>query len=46
MPFAWVVEAKLILTDALMDRGAERRAARMVELSEQPDLDHQEEDEA
>ncbi|MDP3750211.1 MAG: ribosome maturation factor RimP [Phenylobacterium sp.] len=30
VPFAWVVEAKLILTDALMKRGAEERAARLV----------------
>ena len=29
VPFAWVVEAKLILTDALMKRGAEERAARL-----------------
>jgi ribosome maturation factor RimP len=29
VPFAWVVEAKLILTDALMKRGAEVRAARL-----------------
>jgi ribosome maturation factor RimP len=29
VPFAWVVEAKLILTDELMKRGAETRAARI-----------------
>ena len=29
VPFAWIVEAKLILTDELMKRGAEQRAARM-----------------
>ncbi len=46
MPFAWIVEAKLILTDALLDRGAERRAARLAELSDQPDIEHQQEDEA
>jgi ribosome maturation factor RimP len=28
IPFAWVVEAKLVLTDELMKRGAEARAAR------------------
>ena len=28
IPFAWVVEAKLVLTDDLMKRGAEARAAR------------------
>ena len=29
VPFAWVVEAKLVLTDQLMKRGAEVRAARL-----------------
>lgn len=29
VPFSWVVDAKLILTDALMKRGAEERAARI-----------------
>ena len=29
IPFAWIVEAKLILTDQLMKRGAEERAARL-----------------
>jgi ribosome maturation factor RimP len=29
IPFSWVVEAKLVLTDELMKRGAEARAARM-----------------
>jgi ribosome maturation factor RimP len=29
IPFAWIVEAKLILTDDLMKRGAEMRAARV-----------------
>jgi ribosome maturation factor RimP len=29
VPFGWVVEAKLILTDELMKRGAETRAARI-----------------
>ena len=33
IPFAWIVEAKLILTDQLMKRGADVRAARL--LSEQ-----------
>ncbi|MGA2869683.1 MAG: ribosome maturation factor RimP, partial [Verrucomicrobiota bacterium] len=28
-PFAWIVEAKLILTDDLMKRGADQRAARV-----------------
>lgn len=29
VPFAWIVEAKLILNDALMKRGAEQREARI-----------------
>jgi ribosome maturation factor RimP len=29
VPFAWVVEAKLVLNDQLMKRGAESRAARL-----------------
>jgi ribosome maturation factor RimP len=29
VPFAWVVEAKLVLNDTLMKRGAEQRAARL-----------------
>jgi ribosome maturation factor RimP len=29
VPFAWIVEAKLVLTDQLMKRGAEIRAARL-----------------
>jgi ribosome maturation factor RimP len=29
VPFAWITEAKLILNDALMKRGAEQREARM-----------------
>ena len=29
IPFSWIVDAKLILTDALMKRGAEERAARI-----------------
>jgi ribosome maturation factor RimP len=29
VPFAWIVEAKLVLTDQLMKRGAEVRAARL-----------------
>jgi len=33
IPFSWIVEAKLILTDQLMKRGADVRAARL--LSEQ-----------
>ena len=29
VPFAWIIEAKLVLTDELMKRGAEVRAARI-----------------
>ncbi|HKR90016.1 MAG TPA: ribosome maturation factor RimP [Phenylobacterium sp.] len=29
IPFSWIIEAKLVLTDELMKRGAEVRAARM-----------------
>jgi ribosome maturation factor RimP len=29
IPFAWIIEAKLILTDELMKRGADVRAARI-----------------
>ena len=29
LPFAWIVEAKLVVTDALMARGAAARAARL-----------------
>jgi ribosome maturation factor RimP len=29
IPFAWILEAKLVLTDQLMKRGAEVRAARL-----------------
>ncbi|WP_421933650.1 ribosome maturation factor RimP [Phenylobacterium sp.] len=35
IPFAWIVEAKLILTDQLMKRGAEERAARLAETQQQ-----------
>jgi len=29
IPFAWIIEAKLVLNDQLMKRGAESRAARL-----------------
>jgi ribosome maturation factor RimP len=35
IPFSWIVEAKLVLTDQLMKRGADIRAARLQ--SEQPE---------
>lgn len=31
VPFAWVIDAKLVLTDELMKRGAEARAARVAD---------------
>jgi ribosome maturation factor RimP len=34
IPFAWIVEAKLVLNDALMKRGADQRAARIQSESE------------
>lgn len=44
LPFAWITDAKLVLTDALMEAGAKRRAARLETEQEQPD--HQEEEQA
>ncbi len=45
VPFAWIEDAKLVLTDALMEAGAKRRAERIA--SEQPQhTDHQEEEQA
>ena len=35
VPFAWIVEAKLILTDQLMKRGADERAARLADNPQQ-----------
>jgi ribosome maturation factor RimP len=42
IPFAWIVEAKLVLDDELMKRGADQRAARIQ--SETPTLDDVEQD--
>ena len=42
LPFAWITEAKLILTDQLLKRGADERAARMAE-SDQASEDEDEE---
>lgn len=36
VPFAWVVEAKLVLNDQLMKRGADERAARLAADPAQP----------
>jgi ribosome maturation factor RimP len=41
VPFAWMTEAKLVLNDDLMKRGAEERAAR---LAANPETDSDEED--
>ena len=37
VPFVWVVEAKLILTDQLMKRGADERAARLTDIPSSPE---------
>ena len=34
VPFAWIIDAKLMLTDALMKRGADERAARLADNNE------------
>ena len=39
IPFAWIVEAKLVLTDQLMKRGADVRAARLHSESQQQNSD-------
>jgi len=39
VPFAWIVEAKLVLTDQLMKRGAAIRAARLQSDPHQPTSD-------
>jgi ribosome maturation factor RimP len=41
-PFEWIIDAKLVLTDTLMKRGAEQRAARIQ--SDNDDLSESEED--
>ena len=35
IPFAWITDAKLVLTDELMKRGAEVRAARLADEEQQ-----------
>ncbi|MBS0409412.1 MAG: ribosome maturation factor RimP [Proteobacteria bacterium] len=37
LPFAWISDAKLVLTDELMKRGAEARAARLAEETQDSD---------
>jgi ribosome maturation factor RimP len=39
VPFAWIVEAKLVLTDQLMKRGADARAARVAAEQQQQTSD-------
>jgi ribosome maturation factor RimP len=39
IPFAWIAEAKLVLTDELMKRGAAARAARLADEHEPETLD-------
>jgi ribosome maturation factor RimP len=39
VPFAWIADAKLVLTDELMKRGAEERAQRMGSEREQETSD-------
>jgi ribosome maturation factor RimP len=41
-PFEWIIDAKLVLTDTLMKRGADQRAARIQ--SDNDDLSESEED--
>ncbi len=44
VPFAWIVDAKLILTDELLKRGAEKRAERLQNPDPEHDLTDEEED--
>jgi ribosome maturation factor RimP len=46
VPFAWIQDAKLVLNDDLMKRGAEKRAARLAEqdAAEQAEQNSQEEE--
>ena len=37
VPFAWIVEAKLMLTDELLKRGADERAARIATEQQAPE---------
>jgi ribosome maturation factor RimP len=42
VPFAWIIEAKLVLTNELLKRGADERAARLAELSTSDNDDEEE----
>jgi len=44
VPFAWIVDAKLSLTDDLLKRGAEKRAERLTHTDPDHDLTDEEED--
>ena len=44
-PFEWIIDAKLVMTDALMDRGAKQRAARLKAEDYQSDNDDMSESE-
>lgn len=46
VPFAWVQDAKLSLTDELLKKGAERRAERLAAEAAAEDADRSEEEEA
>jgi ribosome maturation factor RimP len=39
VPFAWIIDAKLVLSDELMKRGADIRAARLAAEQQQPTSD-------
>ena len=41
VPFAWIAEAKLVLTDELLKRGAEERSARLSEQTSEDDEDEE-----
>ena len=45
VPFAWIAEAKLVLNDELMKRGAEQRAARLAEQQAAEELNESNEEE-
>ena len=40
-PFAWITEAKLFLTDELLKRGADERAARLTESDQSSEEDEE-----
>ncbi len=44
IPFAWIIDAKLVMNDALMKRGAEQRLARIEQDDDLDDTDSEEED--